>query len=103
MIANYLERAASRTVQGLLPVDEVELEGLTGLGPGMLGGDLQVSVGRYFGQRTYVKWSTAANLGGQTLWNEYGIEYRFSRRFSLSGMRDRTGRYLFELKWRIDY
>jgi hypothetical protein len=60
-----------------------------------------VSVGRYFGQRVYARYSRS--LGGQTLWSEYGIEYRFSRRFSLSGMRDRTGRYLFEIKWRIDY
>jgi len=101
VISNYLERAASRTVRGILPVDEVELEGLSGLGSGLLSEDLQVSVGRYFGRRVYAKY--ARSLGGQTLWSEYGVEYRFSRRFSLSGMRDRTGRYLFEVKWRIDY
>ncbi len=101
VISNYLERAASRTVRGILPVDELELEGLGGLGSGLLTGDLQVSVGRYFGQRIYAKY--ARSFGGPSLWSEYGVEYRFSRRFSLSGMRDRTGRILFEVKWRIDY
>lgn len=101
VISNYLERAASRTVRGILPFDELELEGLGGLGSGLLTEDLQVSVGRYFGRRMYAKY--AQSFGGPSLWRELGVEYRFSRRFSLSGMRDRTGRYLFEVKWRIDY
>ncbi len=101
VIGNYLERAASRTVRGILPIDELEFEGISGIGSGLLTGDLQVSVGSYLSRRIFAKY--AQSLGGPSLWREIGVEYRFSRRFSLSGMRDRTGRYLFEVKWRIDY
>jgi hypothetical protein len=63
--------------------------------------DLSVSVGKYYGSRIYAKYSHS--LSATNIWNEFGVEYLFSRRFRLSGLRDRRGRYIFELKWRVDY
>ncbi len=77
------------------------MEGISTLAQGSFSENTQVSVGRYFGNQIYAKY--AQSLGGSTPWLEVGVEYRLSRRFRISGMKDRFGSYLLELKWRVEY
>ncbi len=101
VISNYLENQLNQAARGILGVDTFEMEGISTLAQGSFSENTQVSVGRYFGNQIYAKY--AQSLGGSTPWLEVGVEYRLSRRFRISGMKDRFGSYLLELKWRVEY
>ena len=102
VIGNYIENQVNRTARGIIGFDTFEMEGLSGLAQGSMGENTQVSVGKYiFGNQLYAKY--AASFGGSTPWKEFGVEYRLSRRLRISGMLDKFGSYLLELKWRVEY
>jgi|GEM_PF-2566669 len=101
LIGKYLENQLNEAARGILGVDTFDMEGISGFAQGSLAENTQLSVGRYFGNQIYAKY--AQSIVGTTHWREVGVEYRLSRWFRISGMRDRYGSYLLELKWRIEY
>lgn len=102
VIGKYIENQVNRTARGIIGFDTFEMEGLSGWAQGSRGENTRLSVGNYFfGNQLYAKY--AQSFGGSTPWMEFGVEYRLSRRLRISGMKDKFGSYLLELKWRVEY
>ncbi|MFO7769482.1 MAG: translocation/assembly module TamB domain-containing protein [bacterium] len=98
-VTNFLESTVNRYAGQQLGVDTFEIEGMAG----STGENTQVTVGKYLTNQLYLRGSVGGQTGLTSL-GEWAVEYRLSRRFTISGTRNNLlGRTLLELRWRIEY